>query len=381
MNSQMPKARPLLVHLLHYDGPGGGPRCVMELIQMLGDEFDQAVISGGDGSLAAFCRERTIPFHNVGWHRVAGIVPAVVKLFLLLRKLRPAVIVTQGQWAGLFGAPTALAARVPAIVHVVQYTFLYVNWDLWRCIRNHCIERLTCLASDRVVVLSPGSRYQYLLRGWPDESKLVLIPNSFDPAREPPPERSRAIREKHNWNPAECNVVSVGRLADQKRPDWLLRSWALIERENLPARLWIIGGGPEEKKLRDLGAQFGLRTCEFLGPQADGIDYVAAADLVAMTSLYEMHAVLPLEAMGCGRAIVASNVDGVGSSIRDGVDGLLVAPGDIEGFAAALRELILNPARREEMGRHGRERVREFLPEKIRAAYRRLFAKISAVAP
>lgn len=381
MSEHATSVRPLIVHVLHHDGPGGGPHCVMELLRIWKDDYDQAVVSGGRGSIAAFCAEQGLPFHDIGLDRAARLPLAAIRLARLLRRLRPAVVVLMGQWAGCVGAPVARRFSRAKVIHIVQFSFLYVNWDLRRTIRNHFIESLACRNADAVVVVSPGSRYQYLLRGWPDEDRLHLIPNSFDPGRIPPAAAGQAVRSRHGWQPSDCHVVSVGRLEDQKRVDWLLRSWQLVERAEPAARLWIVGGGREERRLHALAVELQLERCVFLGPQPQGIDYVAAADIVAMTSLYEMHAILPLEAMGCGRPIVASNVDGVGSSIRDGVDGLLVSPGDIAGFANALRTLVRGPERRAEMGRNGQERIRDFAPETSQGAYRALFAELGLGRP
>jgi len=184
----------------------------------------------------------------------------------------------------------------------------------------------------------------------------------FDPSCVPAAETIRRIREEHNWSGQECHVVSVGRLADQKRVDWLLKSWKIVVEGHYPARLWIIGDGPEEQALKKMAQDLNLGdTCQFLGPRK-GIDYIAAADIVAMSTLYEGHALLPVEAMGCGKPIVANNVDGVRDSFSNGVEGFLVPLGDIAGFAARLIELINDPLLRGDMGARGLERVKAFHP-------------------
>jgi glycogen(starch) synthase len=83
-----------------------------------------------------------------------------------------------------------------------------------------------------------------------------------------------------------------------------------------------------------------------------------------------------LEAMAAGLPIVATNVGGIPSLVRDGVDGILVPPRQPERLRAAIESLIADPARRAEMGARGAERAQEFhvdvVSERIRAVYERL---------
>jgi len=67
-----------------------------------------------------------------------------------------------------------------------------------------------------------------------------------------------------------------------------------------------------------------------------------------------------LEAAAAGRPVVASSVGGTAEVVEDGVSGLLVEPGDVTGFAAALRELGKDPERRRRMGAAGRELARRY---------------------
>jgi glycosyltransferase involved in cell wall biosynthesis len=217
--------------------------------------------------------------------------------------------------------------------------------------RNYLAEWLPSKLADRVVVLSEGSRYQYLIRNMVEPSKIALLPNCFDPARRPTSEAAAAVRALCGWSPDHLHVLSEGRLADQKKVEWLLESWAAVQRRVPAARLWILGDGPERRRLEELAARLGLAsTVSFLGFRDDAPAYVLASDLVAMTTLYEGHANVPLEAMACGRPIVASDVDGVRESFTDGEEGFLVPPGDTALFAERLIQLLEDGALRERMG-------------------------------
>ena len=78
-----------------------------------------------------------------------------------------------------------------------------------------------------------------------------------------------------------------------------------------------------------------------------------------MPSTWEGLPLAVLEAMFAGTAVIASGISGIPEAIADGIDGLLVPPGEVEPLAAALQSLITDGARREAMGQSARIRARE----------------------
>jgi glycosyltransferase involved in cell wall biosynthesis len=92
---------------------------------------------------------------------------------------------------------------------------------------------------------------------------------------------------------------------------------------------------------------------------------------------YEGSSLVTLEAMAHGRPVVATRAGGIPDKVRDGQTGRLVAPGDVDGLAAALADLAADPSRRQEMGRRGRARAEadfawERIIERVLALYRSL---------
>jgi glycosyltransferase involved in cell wall biosynthesis len=353
-------AMPKVCHIIHEDGPGGGPVVIMDHLAATARQFDLSVIHGGRGKLAAYCDAAGIPHWQVPIHRRATVLLGFFQLVAALRKAKPDLAILHGQWAGPVGALALPLAGVRRSIYLAGWPAFYTDWDLWRVIRNRIGEAIPCHLCNRVVVLSLGSWYQYSIRKLAP-GKLRLIHNGIDLNRVPSAEQTRALREANGWDSQRCHVVSVGRLSDQKCVHWLLRSWRIVQEKRPDARLWIIGGGLEEESLHRLARELDITaTCTFLGSRPNGIEYVAAADIVAMTSLYEAHAMVPLEAMAAGKPIVTSDVDGVSDSIRDGVEGFLLPPGEIEAYATRLLLLIEDPALRRAMGEAGRLRASEF---------------------
>ena len=95
----------------------------------------------------------------------------------------------------------------------------------------------------------------------------------------------------------------------------------------------------------------------FLGTRDDVPEVLSLMDVVLLTSQMEANPVSILEAMASEKPVVATRVGSVPETVRDGVTGMLVPPGDAGEIAAATVELLTQPDRAAAMGRAGREEV------------------------
>jgi glycosyltransferase involved in cell wall biosynthesis len=366
-------------HLIHLDGDGGGPEAVLNLVRGLRESgADQVVLHGGTGRVAATCDELGVPRVRLPIDRKATLVHGFVRLVLALRRTRPDVLLMQGQWGGPIGAMAAALAGVKTI-YIAQWPAFYTDWTPFRAWRNAWAEWIPCRLACRVIVLTPSVYYQYLHRGWAGEDKLLLLPNVFRMSGVPTLDDAARVRREQGWSADAVHVVSVGRLADQKRVDWLLNAWPEVQHRCPAARLWIVGDGAERARLEMLAGRLGITaTCTFLGARPRGIEFMAASDIVVMTSLYESFGFVPLEAKACGRPVIANAVDGVRDNVRDGVDGYLVAPADPAALARRLVEMIENPNLRRRMGEAGAAAMADVDPRKIVARYLELIEDVHA---
>lgn len=366
-------------HLIHLDGPGGGPEAVINLVQGFHREgVEQVVFHGGAGRIASECDTLGVSHCRLSIDKKASLLQGFIGLVRALRRTRPDVLLMQGQWAGPIGAMAGALVGVKTI-YITQWPAFYTDWTPFRAWRNAWAEWIPCRLACRVVALTPSVYYQYLHRRWAGDDKLVLIPNVFQLSRVPSVAEAAAIRREFGWDQDAIHVVSVGRLADQKRVDWLLKAWQQVQKNSASARLWIVGDGPERSTLEGLADHLGItRTCTFLGARPRGIEFMAASDMVVMTSLYESFGYVPLEAKACGKPVIANAVDGVRDNVQDGVDGYLVAPNDSAGLANRLIELIENPDLRYQMGVAGVKGLARFDPGETVACYLNLINGISA---
>jgi glycosyltransferase involved in cell wall biosynthesis len=155
-------------------------------------------------------------------------------------------------------------------------------------------------------------------------------------------------------------VLCVGRLVAAKGQRILIEAIEMLRKAGRPVELDLVGDGPDRAMLeafvhtRGLGA--GVRFAGSVGQ--DRIrEFYGAADCFAMASFAEGIPVVLMEAMAMEIPVVATGINGIPELIRDGVDGLLVAPSDVAGMASAVAGLMDDPATRARLGAAGRVKV------------------------
>jgi glycosyltransferase involved in cell wall biosynthesis len=160
-------------------------------------------------------------------------------------------------------------------------------------------------------------------------------------------------------------LLVVGRLVERKGVDDVIRAMP-----RLPGVELVVAGGPPAEGLPvDPEAVRLQRTAEESGVQervrllgqisrAEMPALMRSADVVVAVPWYEPFGIVPLEAMACGRPVVASAVGGLTDTVVDGVTGLLVPPRDPRRLASVVRDLLASPRLRTRLGRAGLARAR-----------------------
>lgn len=156
-------------------------------------------------------------------------------------------------------------------------------------------------------------------------------------------------------------ILSVGRLDRLKRVDLLLSALAGTEDKTLKAV--ITGRGPEEENLKNLAVQLGIASrVEFTGYVDDQrlIDLYADCLAVWFAPLDEDYGYITLEAFySCKPVLTARDSGGPLEFVRHGHNGYILTPGDSAQAAVSLDRLRENPEKAAELGRNGRESVRD----------------------
>jgi N-acetyl-alpha-D-glucosaminyl L-malate synthase BshA len=151
----------------------------------------------------------------------------------------------------------------------------------------------------------------------------------------------------------------------------------------LPARLLLIGDGPERSNAEFLAMRLGISDrVDFVGKQENVNELLALSDLMLMPSELESFGLAALEAMACCVPAVATRVGGVPELIDDGINGLLYPVGDVEAMAAGAISLLSDPVLHEAFSTAARRTAQDhFCATRIIPQYERYYQQVLAAEP
>jgi glycosyltransferase involved in cell wall biosynthesis len=172
--------------------------------------------------------------------------------------------------------------------------------------------------------------------------------------------------------------VGCGRLTPQKGFADLIDAFTRV-RAVLPASLWIVGEGEErgrlERQIRRLGLTDSVR---LLGFRRNPYQYLAAADVFALSSRYEGFGNVVVEAMACNTPVVATDCPyGPAEIISDGLNGVLTPPADAEALSQAIIRVLKDPSLQRRLAERGRIRSQDFTAPKIADVYGDLLWRVA----
>jgi PEP-CTERM/exosortase A-associated glycosyltransferase len=258
------------------------------------------------------------------------------------------------------------------------------RYRMTRALESHALRRV-----DHVTAICEGLKNDIVARGL-DPTRVTVIPNAVDVGSfefDPPPD----LELKHRLGLDGAVVLGfIGSFYAYEGLELLLEALPAIA-ERIPAvRVLLVGGGPEEARLRTLakGADIADRVV-FTGrvPNADVQRYYSIVDILTYPRmpmrLTELVTPLkPLEAMAQGRLFVASDVGGHRELIRDGDTGVLFRAGDAGALADAVERLW----RDRELWPALRQRARAFVEQERTwaasvARYRDVYGSLRGAAP
>lgn len=159
--------------------------------------------------------------------------------------------------------------------------------------------------------------------------------------------------------PEEKLLVHLSNFRPVKRVQDVVKVFAKVA-QALPARLLLIGDGPDRSSAEYLARELGVASrVNFIGKQDNVNELLPLADLMLMPSEMESFGLAALEAMACRVPAIATNVGGIPELIDDGRNGLLFPLGDVDAMAEAAIALLSDPERLEEMSRTARQTAQD----------------------
>jgi glycosyltransferase involved in cell wall biosynthesis len=352
--------------------PGGMERVLQLLCEGERREIDSRVLVAGTTCRTTSEVHNGVPVTRAGRLATVGSVALTPGLPLALHRAEPDLIVLHEPNPVALVADALTRQRRPLVVYF-HSEVVRAEWK-YRLLYRPFLRRVLDRAA-RVVVASPQMAERAVqLEG--HRHKCVVIPYGIDTA---PLALTQALRDRANRIRAAGRplVLFVGRLVPYKGLDVLIRAFAGVD-----ARLVIVGDGPLRTRLERQAAETCGDRVVFAGTVADA-DLAAhyhACDLFVLPSITRAEAfgVVQVEAMACGKPVVSTAVaSGVPWVNQHDRTGLVVAPGDAEALARAMRLLLADTALRERLGAGGRTRVaREFTARRMAERTVALYAEV-----
>jgi glycosyltransferase involved in cell wall biosynthesis len=328
------------VKVVHVTQPveAGVAVVVLDLAQAQQERgWDVSIACPPEGWLAGRAREAGIPVH--AWHATRSPGPRTAlelrALRTTLRTVKPDVVHLHSSKAGL--ARLVLRGRVPTLFQPHLWSFRVADGLLsracrvWEARASRWTDLLVCVSDDE---LETGRTAGVTARA-------EIVCNGVDT-------RHLIPRPKPSDVPT---AVCVGRIAHQKGQDLLLQAWPEVLGKVPDARLLLVGDGPLAPELRATDHP----NVHWHGHSDTPAEFYAQADVVVLPSRAEGMALVPLEAMACGRPVVAFDVEGVRQSIGDA--GEVVPAQDVAALAQAVATRLADPELAAAEGKRGRVRA------------------------
>jgi glycosyltransferase involved in cell wall biosynthesis len=218
-------------------------------------------------------------------------------------------------------------------------------WGLTNPILKHALRE-----ADLILAVSSFTRDRLLKEQQLDRQKVVILPDTVDSTKFDIKPKASYLLQRYQIASHQPVILTVSRLDSReqyKGYDTVLRALPAVRREVPDVHYLLVGKGDDRPRVERIVAELGLEGCVTLAgyvPDDELCDHYNLCDVFTMPSKGEGFGIVFLEAMACGRPVLAGNRDGSVDALRWGELGVLVDPDNINEVASALIS-ILNKTR------------------------------------
>ena len=249
----------------------------------------------------------------------------------------PDVVISFVDKVNVLALISCMGIGVPVIISERTHPLHFDIGRIWSLLR-----RLTYPRTDALVIQSEATR------DWAEvvvpKARIRIIPN--------PVGRQFSTNAGNAFPPRRSLVLGVGRLSQEKGFDVLIQAFSSVAERHPDWSLTIIGEGARDAEWKALARELlPPQAIHFAGTVKDPERYYRVAGLFVLPSRFEGFPNALLEAMACGCAVIATDSPGGTSVIvRNGVDGVLIPPGDVEALAREMDRLMADGVERTRLG-------------------------------
>ncbi|HQF89398.1 MAG TPA: glycosyltransferase [Methanofastidiosum sp.] len=251
------------------------------------------------------------------------------KLFLMLyfgKKNRSTIVI--GYYLlphGILSFITSKLLKIPCCICIIGDIYKHSTFPLFGKMLIRILKK-----TDYITVTGNKSRNYLISKDIPKE-KIHILPNTIDIERFKP-----IINEK------KFDIISLGRLSQEKRLDIFLKIISKLNQSGLVLRVGIVGEGEEKENLVSLSKELGLeKNVEFIGFKKNVEKYYQNSKIFILTSEREGLPLTIVEAMSCGIPVISSNVGDIEDIIDDGKNSFLIDQfDDVDSYVDRIVKLI-----------------------------------------
>ena len=333
-------------------GYGGAERLLVDMAATVDATrltYEVAYVLRDQDALVPAIRSRGTPVHSLGAAHNADLRWMAV-LRQLLMKGRYDVVHFHLPYAAAFGQ--LVVASLPRSTRPgVVYTE-HSLWDRAKLV-NRVVLRGSMQSGERLVAVSQAS-FDALPESL--QQRATTVVHGVDLSQSDSLIARRAelrslVRSELVVGDDEFLFITVANLRPEKGYDVLLQAAKTIADCDFPMRIAAVGRGPLKDALHARHVELGLGDrFQFLGQRDDVLELLVAADAFVLASHHEGLPVALMEATSVGLPIVASRVGGIPQVLEDGIDAILVPPGDPDSLARAMMRLASDPELRDRLG-------------------------------
>ncbi len=360
-----------IAHIISRMISGGAEEDVLQTIEGLDKKkYSIDLIVGDDCKEEVFQKSKEIGFQVIQVNGLKGKLDflwdpiVLIKLLVILRKRRYDIVNTHTTKSGILGRIAAKVAGIPIIICRLHGTAIdtFSNYSL-NCALMF-FERLISQYTDAFISVSRLLSEQYIRRGIGSMKNHYIVYtgiklDKFFNARNKM-NREDLIKEI-NIEPRSFIMGMIGRLEKAKGHKYLLDALTILKekRKNINLILLIVGEGEEKENLVKYSINIGLeKNVIFTGYRTDIEKIMGMMDIFILSSLREGLPRVLVQAAAVGLPSVAFNVDGVPEIVKDGINGFLVEPKNVNELAEKIVKYIDDRDLIKSHGRNGQNFVK-----------------------
>lgn len=328
---------------------GGMLLHIKTILSMLDREhFVPVVLGDFDKVTADYFTRIHVKYYNVTMdNNLINSLKHILKVRDVIKKENPDLIHMHGYIAALIGRISCIGIHKKQII-ITVHNLMPSNKSLKFLLK--CFEKLFSTSTSAYITVSDDLKNHIINELKVPENKVIRIYNGI--------QNDLAFKSTAITSSDDCinfkKVITVARLIPSKGIEYFILAAGKILHKRKDVIFFIAGDGPLRHQLEELVAHKNLsKQIIFLGFRDDVNSLISSSDLFVLPSFFEGLPISCLEAMRSRKPIVSTWVGGIPEEVKDGINGILVKPGNVTELATAIERYLDNPRYGEKCGENG----------------------------